>query len=258
MPDKIQLKGGHFTSDPRLDRIPEFDEQSRKFNVADRLGTVVALKGKTWSINVWLDQGQDGACVGFSRSYDLNAYPRRETADGGIPVNNESAFAVYKQAQKLDEWPGEDYEGTSVLAGCKAAQKLGYVGSYHWAFNIDDMCRAISAIGPVVVGTNWFNSMFDPEPGTNLLNIDPSSGVAGGHAWCIHRISVTKDGQRGWLGKGAKLHDGVPLLGMRQSWGRSWGKDGSAFLWADDFERGLMKGSDMSIVTEAFHRNIAR
>ena len=44
-------------------------------------------------------------------------------------LDNDFARGIYKQAQTLDEWPGDDYEGTSVLAGAKAVQAEGYMAS---------------------------------------------------------------------------------------------------------------------------------
>jgi hypothetical protein len=61
-----------------------------------------------------LDQGKEGACVGFAWSHELAAYPVR------VEVDDEFARSkIYAEAQKIDEWPGEAYHGTSVLAGAK-------------------------------------------------------------------------------------------------------------------------------------------
>jgi hypothetical protein len=168
-------------------------------------------------------------------------------------MNNTFARTIYKYAQRLDQWPGEDYEGTSVLAGCKAAHALGYMGEYRWAFNIDDMLRAISKLGPVVCGTIWYESMFNTQP-NGLLEVDPSSGEVGGHSYIIRGLALTDSGKRGWLGKGAKLRKDVPLLRGRNSWGGDWGKGGDFFVWADDYETHLMPDGDQSIMTKPFQQ----
>lgn len=61
------------------------------------------------------NQGTEGACVGFSISRQgslLNRYRY-----GGFPL--------YYQARKVDEWPGENYDGTSGRAGYDVARDKG-------------------------------------------------------------------------------------------------------------------------------------
>jgi hypothetical protein len=118
----IQLRGGHRTSDVRLDRVPHFDERSRSFSVADVLPST-KLRSRTWPCAVHLDQKAEGACVGFGWSHELAAQP--VVVRG---VTNGTARSLYRLAQTLDDEPGEAYEGTSVLAGAKAVQQHGFLG----------------------------------------------------------------------------------------------------------------------------------
>lgn len=244
--------------DPRLGRLKEFDERSRNFSIAPQV--TPALKGRTWYMRLTLDQGvrlnvanwDASACTGFSRTGDLAASPNPLKLPTGLPFDNLFAFMVYKLAKTLDPWPGEEYEGSSVLAAAKASQKLGFIGEYRWAFNIDDWCAAISQVGSGIAGTSWFNSMFDPLPNGELV-VDPSSGDAGGHAWQIRGIIVSEEGKKRLLGKG-RNRVGIPLFRMHNSWGKEWGINGEAFVWADDYERYLMPGGEQMITTSAFRR----
>lgn len=275
----IQLRGGFAAEDPRLGRVPQFDEASRGFDIRATLeehDTVGVIHSRSWYNPLYLNQGQTSACTGESRTYDLGGspVPLRVTQDllnalakEGHTLTGKTlrqrfdqdfAQAIYRIAQKYDEWAGEDYEGSSVLGALKACAALGLIGEYRWAFNIDDMCSALSTLGPVVVGTTWYNSMFDPRP-SGALEIDPSSGEAGGHAYCFRRILATKSAQRAFLGHDEKLHEGVPLLIVRNSWWTpfdntaEWGRRGEAGIWADDYERSLFSGGEQSIVTDAWH-----
>ena len=69
--------------------------------------------------DAWWDfynQGAEGACVGFGISR-LTSQLNRKLYDG---------FWLYHEAQKIDEWPGEDYDGTSVRAGLDILRKRGH------------------------------------------------------------------------------------------------------------------------------------
>lgn len=245
-----KMRDGSFVTDPRLGRLEQFDERSRRFNVADLLKAPV--RGKTWYDRVRLDQGQTSACVGNARTGDLAASPMPLRKPDGTPFDEAFAQALYHLAQKYDEWPGENYDGSSVLGGLKAATALGFIGEYRWAFNIDDMLQAVATIGPVVVGTTWYNSMFNPLP-TGEMVIDPSSGEAGGHSYMFRGIIVNEYYKSKLVGKG-RNRKGVPLLRQTNSWGTSWGVHGESLFWADDYERYLMKDGEQSINTTAFHR----
>lgn len=247
----ITLKGGYTASDPRLGRVPQFDERSRGFDVADVLPSTT-LKSKSWACRIYLDQGQTLACVGNSRAYDLAAAPATQRQPTGTLIDEAFAQSLYKLAQQNDEWPGEAYEGSSVLGGLKAAVAMGYSGEYRWAFNLDDWLASISHIGGSVVGTVWLNSMFDPRP-SGLLEVDKSSGEAGGHAYYFRRIITTREGQREFLGRDEKLRD-EPLLILRNSWGYGWGKHGEAAMWPSDYQDNLWDDGEQSVVTTPLKR----
>jgi hypothetical protein len=73
---------------------------------------------------------------------------------------------LYWEAQKIDRWPGGAYpgaephmEGSSVLAAVKVAKRLGYIEEYRWAFGIEDVKKAISEIGPVILGVPWYEGI---------------------------------------------------------------------------------------------------
>jgi hypothetical protein len=70
------------------------------------------------SDNWWTryDQGNEGACVGFAASRMMTLLNRKLYAAGWL----------YHEAQKNDEWPGEDYDGTSVRAGMDILRNEGH------------------------------------------------------------------------------------------------------------------------------------
>lgn len=94
---------------------------------------------------------------------------------------------------------GNSYDGTSVRALFKVLQSKGYIESYSWAFNINDVVTHLLSKGPVVLGTDWYNSMFETDE-SNFMQIFASSGLAGGHAYMIKGANTKKICPDGSLG----------------------------------------------------------
>lgn len=217
------------TSDPRLDRLVHFDERSRAFPVRSVISNAKP-RSYTWAVNTWLDQKTDGACVGFSWTHELAARPM---VISGL-TDQFAKEQVYWAAQALDDWdggsyPGADpqYEGTSVLAGAKACQNLGYITEYRWAFGIDDLRMAIGYKGPAVLGINWHEDMFDPDADGRVR---PTGAVAGGHAILAYSNSERLGRIRLW-----------------NSWGKNWGQDGSCWISHDDLSQLLQEDGEACI-----------
>lgn len=228
---EMRLKGGHTTSDPRLDRVPQFDERSRDYPIRALVSEEQPLRSRGWYCPAWLDQGREGACVGFAWSHELAAYPVVVEE-----VDDDFARGVYKEAQTVDEWPGESYSGTSVLAGAKTIETRGYMEEYRWAFGVDDALRAIGYQGPVVVGIPWYQSMFEPRP-SGLLEVTPGGG--GGHAILVRGVSLKArlEGEPGPMA----------VVRLRNSWGRDWGVDGDCYIKAEDFSSLLEADGDCCV-----------
>lgn len=213
-----------------LGRLREFDERSRNFPMRELLSrrAIETPKTKIWQCNKHLDQRSDPACVGFSWTHNLIARP--------VPIRKltaPNALTVYKTAQTLDEWPGENYAGSSVLGGAKAVKQLypNIVKEYRWIFSIDDLIATLGYHGPVVVGTNWYNMMFYPDK-TGLIKV--GGAMAGGHAYLLKGVRAKKK-----------------VFVIHNSWGKAWGKGGDALIKFEDFEALFEKrGEACTIVTK--------
>jgi hypothetical protein len=138
---------------------------------------------------------------------------------------------MYSEAQKVDEWEGEDYDGTSVRAGAKILQQMGYISQYLWAWDIETVLSTLLNVGPVVVGTLWYESMFDPDPLYGLVKIEGEA--VGGHAYVLN---------------GVNLNSG--LIRAKNSWSKEWGKNGHFRIKIEDFERLLHEDGEACIATE--------
>lgn len=189
-----------------LDRRIQFDEKSRQYPIRTLLDTTQP-RSYTWRCDTYLDQGVEGACVGFAFAHDTAATPKPRTA------SNDFARRVYGLAKTLDPWDGEDYDGTSVLAGAKALKQLGLITQYRWAFTTTETLAAASRKGPVILGVNWREGMWDTDVDGY---INPVGKVVGGHAILLTGVNVKSQ-----------------YVTLHNSWGPGWGVGGKARLsWA--------------------------
>jgi hypothetical protein len=70
-----------------------------------------------------LDQGSEGACTGFGLATVANyLLLRRRVVPDNVPV---SPRMLYELARRYDEWPGEDYSGSSARGAMKGWNKHG-------------------------------------------------------------------------------------------------------------------------------------
>ena len=178
---------------PKLDRLVEFDERSRSFAMRPLLATSKPRRSYTWKVGVSLDQGNEGACVGFGWAHELAARPKVHMMD------NATAFSIYRQAKTLDAWAGENYEGTSVLAGAKAVKLRGYISEYRWCFSEDDLALTVGYKGPVVLGAWWRTGMDQlKRDSSGKLWASYSGPIRGGHCFITHGYNVNLDAYKMW------------------------------------------------------------
>jgi hypothetical protein len=213
-----------------FDRIPRWDGRNLEYPIRELIGEDVPIKARRWKLPECLDQGSEGACVGFGWTHELLAEPVRVT---GV-----DPFAVYHRAQQLDDWPGEGYYGTSVLAGAKVIQEMGHLKEYRWAFTVDDILATLVVHGPVVIGVNWHEKMAQPDAAGYIR---PIGRILGGHCVCLRGVTQNQSGKGGkWA-----------VLG-RNSWGRYWGQRGDFKLTTDNLAKLLAAGGEACVpVTRA-------
>jgi hypothetical protein len=128
---------------------------------------------------------------------------------------NAFAARLYKQNQMFDEWPGENYEGSSVLGCMQALKHFGFIGRYEWALDSRAVAVALNH-RPVILGIDWYTAMFTPD--TEGV-IELAGVVEGGHAIAV----------------GAQKNYGE-WFRLDNTWGEDWGLKGSAWFHKDDVD----------------------
>jgi predicted chitinase len=196
-----------------------------------------------------LDQGKEGACTGYGLATVANYLQlRRRVLPEKVPV---SPRMLYNMARRYDEWPGEDYEGSSARGAMKGWHKHGVcreelypsagkddgkgltemrtsearkrpLGAY-FRVNHKDLVAMHSAIAEVGVlyATSMVHEGWQQVGGDGAIR--SSERIIGGHAFAI----VAYDDEGFWL---------------QNSWGTDWGAGGFAHLTYDDW---LRNGTDV-------------
>lgn len=176
-----------------------------------------------WQDGWWGDQWFTPQCVTYAWTHFLEDGPvtfeprkpnrKAQFGQGAAIVNPNN---LYHEAQLVDEWAGTDYDGTSVRAGAKVLQRMGLISEYRRARDIDTLVKAILTEGPVVVGTTWTSNMTRPDEENFIF---PTGEYQGGHAYLLNGVNL-----------------GTGILRLKNSWGRTYGKKGNAYIRIEDFE----------------------
>lgn len=250
------LVGPH--GEPLHDRLgavaSENDERLAKYPMRALLGGL-APRDKAWRVPLHLDQ-VGPSCTGHCATFDLAAWPSPVRRPDGRTFTEDDALEAYRQAQLHDEWPGEDYEGSSTDGALRGQLANGFIGGYHWATDIDAVILAVGNVGPVRFASRWTTDMFYPDPLTGVLS--PSGGDEGGHSYLLSAVNM-----RGYAtvapGKLRKVAN-EPVLRVWNSWwdgkdpAQAWGYRGTGILRRSDAGDLLKSGGEAAIIDLALRR----
>lgn len=196
-----------------------------------------------------LDQGTEGACTGYALAavahYLLRT--RKTEPSPGFSRRQVSPQMLYTMARRYDEWPGEEYSGSSARGAMKAWHKHGVcqsdlwgkvgesittpqaddarhrpLGAYYRVNHRDlvSMHAALAEVG-ILYASARVHSGWRRVTGDGIIEF--RDGTIGGHAFAI--VGYDQDGF--WI---------------QNSWGDDWGLKGFARISYDDW---LQNGSDV-------------
>ena len=216
-------------------RRKSVDEKDKRYLMERELQDVDKVDlptKKTWPINGKnLDQGMYGTCVGNGFTNFLRCAPIQTTADESM------ALKIYDIAITKDEWPDNDNDtdrqmGTSVRAGAIAVTSLGRLKSYVWAFSLQPAVEWVLTKGPVVLGTDWYDS-FDRPDSQGVIQIKPRARIEGGHCYLWRGVDTAK----------AMAH-------CVNSWGDNWGASGDFYIPFRDLEKLILNEGEVCSAIE--------
>jgi C1A family cysteine protease len=212
-----------------LGRLRMPDDRDRAHLIPRRATNVIR---KTWVTPPAWDQGATSMCVAYGTNRFLASSPiRNKTFD---------FMWLYKEAQKLDQWPGENYDGTSVRAAFKVLQREKLVSGYQWAFEVEPVIEHVLTVGPVVMGTSWDDSMSNPGRGGYIGPGPNFAASTEGHCWTIigaDRKRINPDKSFG-------------AVRMVNSWGTGWGEAGRAWITFRDLDTLIKQDGEAAVATE--------
>jgi len=201
--------------------LSRHDERSREYAYRKLVTASVPVQDHTLPLGPLLLQGPEGACPGFAAAHASNIIERLH---GGTELlDAAAAHQLYERAKVLDQWPGEDYVGSSVLAAMQAGQERELWEGYTWSFGTRDIAQAILANRPVVVGVPWLSGMFDTGPDA-IVNVT-GSNTGQGHALCLFATRTEVAGRPG------------PWFGWQNSQSADYGDDGVGWVHHRDLAR---------------------
>jgi hypothetical protein len=184
-----------------------------------------------------LNQGNEPQCVGYStRQWLTTGAVKNKHVDPKAPV-------IYKGAQDRDPWPGSDYEGTTVRAAMKYLQELGFIESYLWAFNAEEVARwMLAGLGPVVVGTDWTTDMLYPKPfgKSGEVMVRATGNNIGGHAYLLSYVDLKKKFAKNLVGG----------FQITNSWSGGWGAAGKTWIPFEDIDRLIKQHGEAAMAKE--------
>uniref|UniRef100_I2Q584 Cysteine protease n=1 Tax=Desulfovibrio sp. U5L TaxID=596152 RepID=I2Q584_9BACT len=137
-PDRIDLRDRPYQ--PKLVSLPPLfpDLESIRKYLPDYAKALV------------LDQGREGACTGFGLAATINYLRWRNNGYSLQGIKSVSPRMLYHMAQLYDEWPGEDYEGSSCRGAMKGWNRHGVCSEALWP-----SCNEAGVPGFVAPGIGW-------------------------------------------------------------------------------------------------------
>lgn len=192
-------------------------------------GPAATISSVTWERYIpILDQGNVGSCTGNAMTGALGTGPLYRALPAGHPVLDENeALKLYSEAETIDgdgPYPPNDNGSTGPSVATAAGDDGLIAGFSHYA----DLNSTLLALqdGPVILGVNWYSSFDTPMP-DGTVSISADAYVRGGHEVLARSVDAA-----------------AQVIGLDNSWGTSYGVNGSFRMSYATLERLLSEQGD--------------
>jgi hypothetical protein len=191
---------------------------------------------------VILDQQREDACTGFGLAAVINLLRARNGRGGQV-----SPRMLYEMARRYDDWPGEDYGGSSCRGAIKGWYHMGVCSDSVWPYDPDrpgaltvdrareafdctigayyrlrpdvvDFHAALNEVGAIFASARVHRGWQRTRVRDGVISTE--AGMPGGHAFAI----VGYNAEGFWV---------------QNSWGDRWGKNGLALWRYEDWKENL-------------------
>jgi hypothetical protein len=189
-----------------------------------------------------LDQGVEGACTGFGLATVANYLLRRRMVRPDTVCVSPRMF--YEIAKRYDEWPGEEYDGSSARGAMKGWHKHGVCADEIWIYDAEHPDRELTEVRSQDALRRPLGAYF---------RVNHKDLVAMHAALAEVRVLyATAKVHAGWqeVGEDGEIRYSPDLLGghafaivafdeigfwIQNSWGTDWGRGGYARISYDDW-----------------------
>jgi hypothetical protein len=217
-------------------------------------------KNKTLPVQ---NQGRTNTCVGQTAKVCMQ--DSIDYRDG----EELSAMYIYYYAQRMDEWPGEAYEGTSISGACEALRKKGNVLEKTWPNKVltrptglkildkEASRRQIKGYYSVhkqdLKFEDKIKGLLNNESLLMSFMVSPtifgvgSDGIINSEQW--EKEYTGKHGGHAVAITGRRVLNGEIHWEIQNSWGEGWGKNGFAYM-PNSLMKKYMIGNIYYVVTQ--------
>lgn len=183
----------------------------------------ISLRSKQWTLDQILNQADTPHCVGFSCAGFGNCLPVDDE------YRDDDGHWFYYRAKEFDGEAGAE-NGSCMRSGALALRLKGRINAFAFAKNIWEIIAWIQSKGPLLIGTNWYEGMFDPD---KAGYVKPTGLLAGGHAYLLTGFKPL-----------------TLTFTFANSWGAQWGLKGMFKMRLWDFARLLSEDGEAVAAVE--------